>query len=312
MPLDRKSVTHGSLLTSCLPDAHPPHHPNPALALIALPSRALLLFASFQITILALAASGAHAQLRPFEPMPTGVFDGIAQFSAEVGLSRLQDQRASLAGTSGTLTELGLFAVAWRTGRVALEVAGTARRNFEERSRFAAADAEVAPSADGRRQDSGDYRISTVLRFTPEHAPITGLLRFGTRLPTTDNRTGLDRDVTDFFFTLGASGARGPLTLAAEAGLGIHGTREPRFEQDDLLLYAARAEWRAGAWTPSVMAVGQWHGIRHPDIRSVEDLGEVRLGLRYGRRHWVRVEGVRGHTRFAPSSGIRFTAGFVR
>lgn len=188
--------------------------------------------------------------------MPTGVFAGASSLSVEAGVSRLHDQRASLAGTSGTLTELGIFAVAWRTGRVALEFAGTARR--------------------------------------------------------TDNRTGLDRDVTDFFVTLGASGSRGPLSVGAEAGLGIHGTREPRYEQDDLLLYAARAEWRAGAWTPSVMAVGQWYGTKHPDIRSVEDLGEVRLGLRYGRQRWIRVEGVRGHTPFAPSSGIRFTAGVVR
>lgn len=260
----------------------------------------------------ALAATDAAAQLRPLEPIPSALFEGASRFSVEAGVSRLHDQRASLAGTSGTLTELGLFAVAWRTGRVVLEFAGTARREFREQSRFASPDAEVTPSADGRRQDGGDYRLSTVLRVTPEDAPVTGLLRFGTRLPTTDNRTGLDRDVTDFFVTVGASGARGPLTAAAEVGLGIHGTREPRYEQDDLLLYAARAEWRAGAWTPSVMAVGQWHGTKHPDIRSVEDLGEVRLGLRYGHQRWIRVEGVRGHTPFAPSAGVRITAGMVR
>ena len=265
----------------------------------------------FVISVVLTPAS-AVAQLRPLEPTPSGLFEGESRLSVEAGVSRLYDQRASLAGTSGTLTELGLFAVAWRTGRVALEFAGTARRGFHEQTRFAPPDAEVTPTPDGKRQDSGDYRLSTVLRLTPEDAPITGLLRFGTRLPTTDNRTGLDRDVTDFFITLGASGTRGLLAVAADVGLGIHGTREPRYEQDDLLLYAARAEWRAGAWTPSVMTVGQWHGTKHPDIRSVEDLGEVRLGLRYGRQRWIRVEVVRGHTPFAPSSGVRFTAGMVR
>ena len=172
------------------------------------------------------------------------MFELNALGSVELGGSRLFDQRASLAGTSGVLTELANFSIALRMGRVAVEAAGTGQRLFRDESRFASAYPDVASPTDNRRRDSGDYRISTAVRLTPDAYPITGVLRFGTRLPTTDNTTGLDRDATDFFATAGASGSRGALVLSAEAGLGIHSTRESGFEQDDLFLYAIRAEFR--------------------------------------------------------------------
>lgn len=258
------------------------------------------------------AASTAWAQLRPLEPIPWRVFDPALTLAAEVGASRLLEQRASLAGTSGTLTEVANFAVAWRTGPVAFELAGTGQRFFRDESRYSSPERSVLAASGDRRRDNGDYRLSTALRVTREHAPLTGVVRFGARLPTTDNRTGLDRDATDVFLTIGGSGARGRLHLSAEAGVGIHGTREPSFEQEDLLLYAVRAEWRRGAWTPSAMAIGQMHGLAHPAIRGTEHLGEARLGVRFGTRRWVRVEGVYGYSTFSPSSGVLLTVGIAR
>ena len=232
--------------------------------------------------------------------------------SAEVGVSRLFDQRASLAGTSGTLTEFPNVSLAWRTGRVAIEAAGTGQRIFHEDSRFTSAYPDVEPAADGKRHDSGDYRISTAIRITPDDYPVTGMLRFGTRLPTTDNTTGLDRDATDFFATVGVSGNRGILNVAGEGGLGIYGTRETRFEQDDLFLYSLHAELRFPSWVPTASVIGQQHGYAHSAIRGVENLSEARLGIRIGIQRWLRIEAVKGLTTFSPSGGILVTAGLVR
>ena len=254
----------------------------------------------------------AGAQLRPLEQSDWRLVNSAATFSASVGVSRLFGQRASLAGTSGDLWEIGTFAAGWRTGRVVIEAGGTAQRFFREDDRFAEPVADVEPTDDGHRHDSGDYRISTSVRFTPDSWPVSGALRFGTRLPTTDNTTGLDRDALDFFATIGGSASVRALALSGEAGLGINTTREAEFEQDDLLLYSVRAELRGFPIIPSAEVVGQRHGPTHAAIRGVENLGELRLGLRAGDRYWLRVEGVRGYETFSPESGVIVTAGFTR
>lgn len=274
--------------------------------------KSLGLLVSCAFVSLALVPGAARAQLRPLEPTPWRVFDGRNVISAELGASRLFDQRASLAGTSGTLTEIPSFSLAWRTGRVAIEAAGTGQRIFREDFRFTAAYPDVDATTDGRRHDSGDYRISTAIRVTPDNYPVTGVLRFGTRLPTTDNTTGLDRDATDFFATVGASGNNGILNVAGEAGLGIYGTRETRFEQDDLFLYSLRAELRVGMFAPTASVIGQQHGYAHSAIRGLENLSEARVGVRIGGQRWIRLEAVKGLTTFSPSGGILVTAGLVR
>lgn len=269
-------------------------------------------FACCVVGALAPAAHTLEAQLRPLEAIKWRLFADSNVVSAELGASRLFDQRASLAGTSGTLTELPNFSLAWRTGRVVIEAAGTGQRIFREDSRFTTAYPDVEAATDGKRHDSGDYRISTAIRLTPESYPVTGVLRFGTRLPTTDNTTGLDRDATDFFATVGASGNRGILNVAGEGGLGIYGTRESRFEQDDLFLYSLSAELRFASIVPTASVIGQQHGYAHNAIRGVENLSEARLGLRIGNQRWLRVEAIRGLTTFSPSGGILVTAGLVR
>jgi len=260
---------------------------------------------------LMLAGSKAGAQLRPLDPSPFEVFARGYSFSAQLGASRLDDQRASLAGTEGTLSEIGNFDFAWRTGRVIIEAGGTAQRYFDEKRRFTTVYPGVEPVSDGKRHDSGDYRIATIVSLTPTASPVNGFLRFGTRLPTTDNTVGLDRDAIDFFATVGAGGFVSRLLVSAEAGLGIHGTREVAFEQDDLLLYALRGEipWRI---SPSVAVVGQKHGSGHSEIRGVEDLGEMRFGLRAGNRNWIRAEFVKGYEPFSPPDGFIVTAGIFR
>ncbi len=257
-------------------------------------------------------APTVDAQLRPLDPFDWRVLEGEGTVLVEAGAGWLDEQRASLAGTEGTLWEAGNFRAFWRTGRVVIEAGGTVRRIFRERSRFAAAEPFVTVDDDGRRADSGDYRIATGVRLTNEGAPVAALLRFGARLPTTDNRVGLDRDATDFFATIGGRTRKGPLALQAEAGVGIFGTRDPDFEQDDLLVYAVKAEYHAGPIVPSFAVIGQQVGAGHSEIRGNESLGEVRAGLRVGRREFVRAEVVRGYTSVSPAWGVLVSAGVVR
>lgn len=251
----------------------------------------------------------ASAQLRPLEPFEWRMFQDGRTVSAQVGGGWLADQRASRAGTEGTLVEAGNFRAFWRTGRVVLEAGGTVQRRFDEASRFAPAEPDVRPADGGERRDAGDYRVLTAVRLTSEGAPVAAALRFGARLPTTDNTVGLDRDATDFFATLGGRAARGRMALQAEAGVGIFGTREAAFEQDDLLIYALRAEYAAGPVVPMVTVVGQQVGSGHGEIRGNESLGEVRMGVRAGGRRWVLAEAVAGYTDFSPGLGVLVSAG---
>jgi hypothetical protein len=253
-----------------------------------------------------------RAQLRPLDAFDWRLLDGEGVVMGEVGGGWLRDQRASLAGTEGTLWEAGSFRAFWRTGRVVIEAGGTVQRFFRDERTFAAPDANVAPDADGHRHDAGDYRIASAIRLTGERAPVAALLRFGTRLPTTDNRVGLDRDATDFFATIGGRAHRARLAVQAEAGVGIFGTRDPAFEQDDLLSYALKAEYDAGLVTASLTVLGQQVGAGHHEIRGNESLGEARAGIRIGRRQYLRAEFVRGYTAFSPDWGVLVSAGAVR
>ena len=254
-------------------------------------------------------APAARAQLRPLDPFEWRMFDAGRSVSAQVGAGWLRDQRASLAGPEGTLVEAGSFRAFWRTGRVVLEAGGTVQRFFDEESRFAPAEPDVDADDDGKRRDAGDYRVLTTVRLTSEGAPVAAALRFGARLPTTDNTVGLDRDATDFFATLGGRVVRGRVAVQGEAGVGIFGTRERAFEQDDLLIYALRAEYAAGPVQPMLTVVGQQVGTGHEEIRGNESLGEVRAGIRAGGRRWLTAEAVIGYTDFSPGLGVLVSAG---
>ena len=111
------------------------------------------------------------------------------------------------------------------------------------------------------------------------------------------------------FATIGGRMVRGRVALQGEAGVGIFGTRERDFEQDDLLIYALRAEYAAGPLRPMLTVVGQQVGTGHQEIRGNESLGEVRLGVRAGGRRWLLAEVVKGYTDFSPRLGILVSAG---
>ena len=274
--------------------------PRPPRALAALPA------------LLALAAAPAAAQLRPLDPAPWEVFEGGRSVVAQTGLGYYPDQRASLAGAEGRLLELGNFQATWRSGRIALEVGGTLVRLFDDRSTFAAPYGGATADEGPHRRDSGDYRVATLVRFTPAGRPFTGVLRFGTRLPTTDNQVGLERDRTDFFALVGGRLRRGPWRASAETGLGIFGSHDDRYEQNDVLVYALSTELRSGPLVPLASFVGHTDAGRAFTLRGNEDLSELRLGARAGGRYWLQVQWVHGFAEYSPRNGFLISAGTAR
>lgn len=250
------------------------------------------------------APGAAAAQLRPLSPATWEIFDAPTVVSARLGAGVLHDQRASLAGTEGRLLELGEFTVAWRSGRVALEAAGTLLRILDERSTFAPPYGGARPVEGGRRRDTGDYRISTLLLLTPPDRPAAAMLRFGTRLPTTDNRVGLERDQTDFFALVGGRVQSSLARATGEVGVGINGTRETGYEQSDVLAYALTAALRRGPVVPTLAVAGHFDGRPGRSTRGNEELAEVRIGVRTGGRLRAEAELVRGLLPFSPGYGL--------
>ena len=261
---------------------------------------------------LVLAPTGAAGQLRPLDPAPWSIFEAGVSLSAGAGVGVHRRQRAALTGTEGRLLELGNFRAAWRSGRIALEASGTAYRVFDGESRFAPASAGVREGIDLRRTDAGDFRISTSVLLTPPEARARALLRFGTRLPTTDDGVGLDRDQTDFFALAGGQLRGARLRAMAELGVGIFGTRNPSHEQSDAVVYTFATEYAGGPVVPSLALVGHADAFDSWTPRGNEDLAELRAGVRIGDGYWLKAEWVAGLVEFSPGAGLLLTAGVLR
>lgn len=265
----------------------------------------------FAPTLLALtffAASPASAQLRPLDPVDWDVL-GSETHTIVVGAGLYGGQRASLAGTEGRLFELGTFRANWSLGRVSLELSGTAQRVFEEQSSFAQPLAGVRPVEGSFRHDNGDYRVTTVVQLTHPGSQVGAAVRFGVRLPTTDDRQGLERDQSDFYSTVVGRTVHGPFEVVGEMGLGINGTRDLQVGQVDPMLFALSGKWRFDGWALVAEATGQHDTRRGADRRGTEDLGEARFGVRMGRARWVRVTAVRGWTPYSPDLGMTVAFG---
>ena len=266
-------------------------------------SRSLATLLSVAALSAVLLPARAYAQLRPLEPTDIRALED-EKFRIYVGSGIYFSQHASLAGVRGRLIELGDMRVSWRNGRILVEVAGTIQRFLREDTIITApADGVDASSAERSRRDVGDYRVQTVLRLSGDTARTAAILRFGTRLPTTDNRVGLERDQTDFFASVGAARGFGALHMLAEAGVGINGTRLSNYEQSDVLIYAATAEWRGAAVTPFLSIVGQ-NDMHLRTVRGNEDLGEWRIGVRAGKAPWLHALVLGGFQESSPRAGF--------
>jgi hypothetical protein len=251
-----------------------------------------------------LAATGPlAAQLRPLGPLDGRSFDPGVTLTAQAGIGLYRGQELALAGTEGRLVEVGEYRLTWRTGRVVFEGRGTAFRVFDDGRPLREPTANVTVPYGTRRSDSGDHLVLTSVRITPEEWATRGIVRFGTRLPTTNDRTGLERDMIDFVATAAALRDVGGLRLSAEAGVGIHGTRDPDFEQADVVLYMLEAEYRARPLGIGISVIGQTFPAPWA-MRGNEDLGEARLSLRTGGRTGLEFVLIRGYVQASPAGGL--------
>lgn len=263
--------------------------------------------ARFVLTAALALPGSAAAQLRPLDPLDWRLV-GREGRQVAMGGGMYSGQRASLAGTTGRLVEVGTIQATWGLGRVALDFAGTALWLFDARSTFADPAFEVVP-AKGSRHDVGDFRVSTIVRLSEPDPRRALALRFGVRLPTTDNMQGLDRDETDFFALLAGRTAGRGVELGAELGLGVYGTRDAHNEQVDPLLFGLSARWDLGPGQAVVELAGQHDPRAGPDQRGNEDLGEARVGMRVGKDRWLAVALVRGWTPYSPDLGATVKLG---
>lgn len=248
-------------------------------------------------------ASPGTAQLRPIDPFEWSTLVATRDITLALGMGTLWNQHASLAGTKGTLLELGNFQAAWRTGRVVLELSGTMHRRFEDREVVRPPEAGADPPTGEWRHDAGDIRAATSVRLNGEADPALVVLRFGTRLPTTSEEAGLDRDRTDFFATVAARWHAGPFAVNGESGVGIHGTRRNGYDQSDVWTYAFGVELHLGPIRSTAAMVGHKDGLES-DVRGNEDLNEVRFGVRAGERVWVQASAIKGLAEFSPGGGV--------
>ena len=257
------------------------------------------------------AAQAAHAQLRPLEPIAWRALEGGADARAALGLGLLHDQRASLAGTRGTLLEIGNWLLTFRSGRFALEFAGTALRRFEDDEILAQPFVRSDPPDGDARVDAGDVRLATIVRLFGHIDESILVLRFGTRLPTTSDEPGLDRDRTDFFATVaGRYRLVDGLRIFTEAGVGIHSTVLEHYPQSDVLIYGAGVE--AGRTDAGIRLQVSGHDDFHRRvIRGNEDLAELRLGGWIGERRRIEAHLVRGLAEFSPGWGVLVSGGMA-
>jgi len=248
-------------------------------------------------------SSGVAGQLRPLDPIDMATLDREGGTFA-FGFGAFGGQRVSLAGVEGRLLEIGTFEATWSYERIAVRIGGTSFRWFEGREIYSTPVDDTRAPDGSARTDAGDLRLQTILRLTPSEGRVTGALRFGVRLPTTDNLEGLGRDQTDFFTTLALRIVDGPWDITLEGGGGINGTRDPKHEQIDPILFAGAARYEAGLVDPVLELTGQHDPRSSEDRRGNENIGEARLGVSIGGTRQLTVVGVRGWTSVAPDYGI--------
>jgi len=252
---------------------------------------------------LLVAPPGVVAQLRPLNPMGWSTFDRPGGVFL-IGSAALTGQRISLAGAEGHLFEFGVFEATWSYERIAIRIGGTLFRTFDERSVYAEPVTDTRPPDGSSRSDAGDIEVSTLIWLTEPDATVAVGFRFGSRLPTTDNREGLGRDQADFFTTIGVRRRTGQWDLSVEGGAGINGTVDPEHEQIDPILFAGAVSYDAGRVDPFLEFTGQHDPRSDRDRRGNENLGEARLGVLIGTKRWLKVSLARGWTSTSPDLGI--------
>jgi hypothetical protein len=264
------------------------------------------LFAAFFLA----AAIPVRGQLRPLDPADWRIFDRDTDLVVGAGGGVLWDQPLSLAASRGTLLELGSYRILWRSGRMGLDLSGTAVWRLHEDTVTGEPAPGVDPAVEEIRSDAGPVLAATILRLSPERWSTDVMVRFGARIPTTSDESGLERDRTDWFALAGLRWKAGGWSLAGETGVGINGARTSDYPQSDAFIYAASVLREVGPVAAFGAVTGQLDGL-HGSVLGNEDKSELRAGLRLGRRYWLQTTWVRGLSRNSPGNGLLLLAGIA-
>ncbi len=269
------------------------------------PRRVLLACALFS------ACAGPLAgQLRPLEPMDWRAFDPGTRVIGRLGGGSFFRQRVSAGQVEGRLLEAPGAVLSWSVGEDGRAVV----RAIVNPLRVLRVDSSLGTPLPGttaisdRIRDAGDNALETALRLAPAAATTGSLLalRYGVRLPTHNQRKGLDRHKTDFYALAGGRVVRAALTVAGEGGLGVFGTHAPGHDRALPFLYDVSARWTTPVLEPSLTLVGQ---ATPTQIRGNEDLVELRAGVRIGGVRFLEATLLRGLAAYGPRWGVLVFAG---
>lgn len=260
------------------------------------------------LIILFVVPATSHAQLRPLDPLEWRIFEPHSRAIVEIGGGVFRDHVAPLAGTRGRLIEVGNYLVAFRSGRIAMEIRGTAVWRMHEERVEREPLPVVDPAPDGVRTEAGALHATSAVRVSPDAWPVDVFFRFGATVPTASDESGLERDRTDIFALAGFRYRRGALLLTSEQGVGINGSQSADYPQTDMWTFNLGAAWDLGPGRLVAELVGRQDGHSYV-VPGNEDQHELRIGGDLGTDRWIGVRVVTGLSRYSPDAGLRIGAG---
>jgi hypothetical protein len=166
--------------------------------------------------------------------------------------------------------------------------------------------------ATGRRNDWGDFSLSTKMKMVEEnrYRPVVSF-RPTVWLPNTNNEKGLGTDGTHFFGNVLAGKTIRRFFVWGNIGLGILDDAVTAAAQQDVLSYGLAF---SVPLTPRVNLLSEWNGVHTPQQAPSpggESRGQVRAGVQIWAAglHWD-IAATAGTTRLDHKFGI--AAGFTR
>ncbi|MDH3224837.1 MAG: hypothetical protein OEO23_14045 [Gemmatimonadota bacterium] len=251
--------------------------------------------------------------MRPLDPIKWAAFSAPGGV-ASLGVTVLSGQRAALLGSKGRFLDLGVLDASFRFDRVLVSVGGSGTRRFTQQDRFSAPAPGVREGDDDRSDAGVVWASTTVALGVPEgESPRDARLavRFGVRLPTTDDVQGIERDETDFFASVGGRHVRGAWELSGEVGAGIFGVYGERFAQTDPYHYAVGVRRLGQRARPYAELTGHFDTRTNGAPRGNEDQSELRLGAEIGGLRWLDLHAIVGLAEYSPDFGVQVRVGTV-
>lgn len=255
-------------------------------------------------------AASASAQQRPLVTEdPETIGAGIVLI--ESGVDALHEVFYPASGLRGNLLRVPTVGTSIGVGSIAeLQIDGAFYQRLNVADRVEAPLSDELNFSGDRTSDIGDFTIATKIRVVSEAPGRPGLgLRFATKLPNSDIRSGLGLHTMDFFASLLVGKTVQSVRFVGNAGLGVLTDPIEGHRQNDVLTYGASV---ARAVSQGFEIVGEINGrvnTRNDDVPpGTETRGAMRVGGRYT-RSTVRVDAglIVGMTSRDPDIGL--TAG---